>query len=79
MKKFLTTLAVIGVLGVANATKTYDEALGLQAMYYSGAAYCDTTSVKNWACGEACSAQPTSEITNIEAYWAGTFAFTGYN
>ena len=41
MKKFLTTLAVIGVLGVANATKTYDEALGLQAMYYSGAAYCD--------------------------------------
>lgn len=56
----------------------YDEALGLKAMYYAGAAYCSLSDLKAWSCGEPC--QPgVSDFIPISNGLLNTFGYVAYN
>lgn len=54
--RYLNTAASLVIVSTISAlvTANYDPNLGLRAMYYSGAAYCDKGTLESWTCGEPC-------------------------
>jgi len=69
---------VLTVVGLAAFASAYDESTGLRAMYLSGAAYCEGTSVQSWTFGEACSSQTgVSDVTTMDVLTDGSFGYVG--
>ena len=79
MISVFTQLLMASLLSIAATSSAYNKAIGLKAVFYSGASYCEASSLKNWNCGQACSS--TSKLTSVTPfnYGKSNYGFVGYN
>jgi hypothetical protein len=78
MINVFTQLLMACLFSIAATASPYTQAIGLKAVYYSGASYCKPSSLKNWNCGKACSGSSVTRVTPFDDGWAN-YGFVGYN
>lgn len=76
--KFQTAISTAALILGLTTAHTYDEAIGLKAMYYAGAAYCNLDVLKSWTCGEPCQ-DGVTDFYPVENPLLNTFGYTAYN
>ena len=78
MINVFTQLLMAGLFSIAVTASAYTQAIGVKAVYYSGASYCEPSSLKNWNCGKACSGSSLTRVTPFNDDW-DNYGFVGYN
>lgn len=79
-KRELIVTIMVSVSSMVSGLKMYDPLIGLNAAYYSAAAYCNKTTIQDWSCGMPCTLKSTViNITQIENINTNTYGYVAYN
>lgn len=75
-----SALVLSTLISLSTQALYYNEALSLNALFYSGAAYCAYETIDTWNCGIACQrGGALKDVVRINNGDKNTFAYAGFD